>query len=216
MLTDQARENMIEQQIRPWNVIDEDVLNVMKQIPREFFVPAEYRELAFADMEIPLPGGQSMMAPKIEARMLQALAIKPGDKVLEVGTGSGYVTACLDWLSDEVTSIEIIESLSVQAQEHLAAFGIIDARLIVGDAFTHEFTSRFDVIAVTGSLPARTDRFEKLLANGGRLFQVVGQGPSARAQLVTRVADEVFHREELFETGLPPLINAPEPARFVF
>ncbi|MGD8236472.1 MAG: protein-L-isoaspartate O-methyltransferase, partial [Chromatiales bacterium] len=163
---------MIEQQIRPWNVIDEDVLNVMKQIPREFFVPPEYKELAFADTEIPLPGGQSMMAPKIEARMLQALAIKPGDKVLEVGTGSGYLTACLDWLSDEVTSVEIFESLSTQAQEHLAAFGILDAKLIVDDVFTHEFNSLFDVIAVTGSLPTPTDRFEKLLANGGRLFQV--------------------------------------------
>jgi protein-L-isoaspartate(D-aspartate) O-methyltransferase len=216
MLTDQARENMIEQQIRPWNVIDEDVLNVMKQIPREFFVPAEYKELAFADTEIPLPEGQSMMEPKIEARMLQALAIKPGDKVLEVGTGSGYVTACLDWLSDEVTSVEIFESLSTQAQEHLAAFGILDAKLIVDDVFTHEFNSLFDVIAVTGSLPTPTDRFEKLLANGGRLFQVVGQGASARAQLVTRVADEIFHREELFETALPALINAPEPESFVF
>ena len=137
MLTDQARENMIEQQIRPWNVIDEDVLNVMKQIPREFFVPPEYKELAFADTEIPLPEGQSMMAPKIEARMLQALAIKPGDKVLEVGTGSGYLTACLDWLSDEVTSVEIFESLSTQAQEHLAAFGILDAvdRQVIDQAF---------------------------------------------------------------------------------
>lgn len=207
---------MIEQQIRPWNVIDEDVLNVMKQIPREFFVPAEYSELAFADTEIPIAEGQSMMAPRIEARMLQALAIKPGDRVLEVGTGSGYVTACLDWLSDEVTSIEIFESLSSQAQEHLAAFGITDAKLLVGDAFSHEFTALFDVIAVTGSLPVRTDRFEKLLAKGGRLFQVVGQGASAKAQLVTRIGEEVFHREELFETALPPLINAPEPERFVF
>jgi len=216
MLTDQARENMIEQQIRPWNVVDEDVLNIMKQIPREFFVPAEYKELAFADTEIPIAEGQSMMEPKIEAHMLQALAIKPGDRVLEIGTGSGYITACLDWLSDEVTSIEIFESLSEQAKEHLAAFGILDAKLIVGDAFDYEFNALFDVIAVTGSLPVPTDRFEKLLANGGRLFQVVGQGASARAQLVTRVAEEIFHREELFETALPPLINAPEPERFVF
>ena len=216
MITDQARDNMIEQQIRPWNVIDEDVLNVMKQIPREFFVPEEYKELAFADIEVPLAEGQSMMEPKIEARMLQALAIKPGDKVLEVGTGSGYVTACLDWLSDEVTSIEIFESLSEQAREHLAAFGIVDAELLVGDVFTQDFFTDFDVIAVTGSLPAPTDRFEKMLANGGRLFQVVGQGASARAQLVTRIDDDVFQREELFETALAPLLNAPEPDSFVF
>jgi protein-L-isoaspartate(D-aspartate) O-methyltransferase len=216
MITDQARENMIEQQIRPWNVIDEDVLNVMKQIPREFFVPDEYKELAFADIEIPLAEGQSMMAPKIEARMLQALAIKPGDKVLEVGTGSGYVTACLDWLSDEVTSIEIFESLSEQAREHLAAFGIVDANLLVGDVFTEHFYTDFDVIAVTGSLPVPSDKFEKMLATGGRLFQVVGQGASARAQLVTRIADDVFQREELFETALAPLVNAPEPDSFVF
>ena len=216
MITDQARENMIEQQIRPWNVIDEDVLNVMKQIPREFFVPDDYKELAFADIEVPLAEGQSMMEPKIEARMLQALAIKPGDKVLEVGTGSGYVTACLDWLSDEVTSIEIFESLSEQAREHLAAFGIVDAQLLVGDVFAQDFYSNFDVIAVTGSLPVPTDRFEKMLAEGGRLFQVVGQGASARAQLVTRIADDVFQREELFETALAPLLNAPEPDSFVF
>ena len=216
MLTDQARENMIEQQIRPWNVIDEDVLNVMKEIPREFFVPEEYKDLAFADTEIPIGEDQSMMSPKIEARMLQALAIKPGDRVLEVGTGSGYITACLDWLSDEVTSIEIFESLSRQAQEHLAAFGIQDAKLIIDDVFSHEFLSLFDVIAVTGSLPVPTERFEKLLATGGRLFQVVGQGASATAQLVTRVTEEVFHREDLFETALPPLLNAPEPKRFSF
>ena len=216
MITDQARENMIEQQIRPWNVIDEDVLRVMKQIPREFFVPDEYRELAFSDIEIPLTEGQSMMAPKIEARMLQALNIKPGDNVLEVGTGSGYITACLDWLSDEVTSIEINESLSDQAKEHLAAFGIVDARLIVDDVFDYPFNRQFDVIAVTGSLPLETDYFEKLLADGGRLFQVVGEGASASARLITRVSEGIYHREELFETALAPLVNAPEPDRFEF
>lgn len=216
MITDQARENMIEQQIRPWNVIDVDVLNIMKEIPREFFVPDEYKELAFADTEIPIGEGQVMMAPKIEARMLQALSINPGDRVLEVGTGSGYVTACLDWLSDEVTSIEIDESLSNQAREHLAAFGIVDARLYVDDVFDYPFGDNFDVIAVTGSLPIATDFFEKLLNDRGRLFQVVGEGASATAQLVTRVKGDIYTREELFETALPALINAPRPDSFTF
>ena len=120
MNQEQARFNMIEQQIRPWNVADDDVLNIMKQIPREHFVPDNYKSLAFADIQAPLANGQQMMEPKIEARMLQALQINPGDKVLEVGTGSGYITACLDWLSDEVTSIEIHEQLSQLARPDAA------------------------------------------------------------------------------------------------
>ena len=216
MNQEQARFNMIEQQIRPWNVADDDVLKVMKQIPREHFVPDNYKRLAFADIQVPLADGQQMMEPKVEARLLQALLIKPGDRVLEVGTGSGYVTACLDWLSDEVTSIEIHAQLSQQAQQHLAAIGISDVTLLVGDVFDTAPDQKFDVIAVTGGLPADSDYFEKMLAVGGRLFQIVGVGPAATAQLVTRVREDAFRRENLFEIEVAPLQNAPAVEAFVF
>ncbi len=216
MNQEQARFNMIEQQIRPWNVADDDVLKIMQQIPREHFVPDNYKKLSFADIQVPLADGQQMMEPKVEGRLLQALQIKPGDKVLEVGTGSGYLTACLDWLSDEVTSIEIHEQLSQQAQQHLAAIGISDVTLIVGDVFDATPDEKFDVIAVTGGLPAGSDYFEKMLAVGGRLFQIVGVGPAATAQLVTRVRADAFRRENLFETEIDPLQNAPAVEAFVF
>ena len=134
MQTEEARLNMIEQQIRPWNVINDDVLAVMQQVPREFFVPENYHDLAFADIEIPLIGEQKMMAPKIEAHMLQALDIKPGERVLEIGTGSGYITACLAWLSGDVTSFEIHPELAETAKKHLAAIGT-EAHIMAGDAF---------------------------------------------------------------------------------
>ncbi len=216
MNQEQARFNMIEQQIRPWNVSDDDVLNIMKQIPREHFVADNYKRLAFADIQVPLAAGQQMMEPKVEARLLQALQIKPGDKVLEVGTGSGYVTACLDWLSDKVTSIEIHEQLSQQAQQHLETIGISDVNLLVGDVFDTTPDQKFDVIAVTGGLPAVSDYFEKMLAVGGRLFQIVGVGPAATAQLITRVREDAFRHENLFETEIAPLENAPAAEAFIF
>ena len=216
MNQEQARLHMIEQQISPWNVADDDVLKIMQQIPREHFAPDNYKRLAFADIQAPLANGQQMMEPKVEARMLQALQIKPGDKVLEVGTGSGYMTACLDWLSDEVTSIEIHEQLSQQAQQHLEAIGISDVNLLVGDVFDSMPDETFDVIAVTGGLPAGSDYFEKMLAVGGRLFQIVGVGPASTAQLVTRVREDAYRRENLFETEIAPLENAPAVDAFVF
>ncbi len=216
MNQEQARFNMIEQQIRPWNVSDDGVLNIMKQIPREHFVADNYKRLAFADIQVPLAAGQQMMEPKVEARLLQALQIKPGDKVLEVGTGSGYMTACLDWLSDKVTSIEIHEQLSQQAQQHLETIGISDVNLLVGDVFDTTPDQKFDVIAVTGGLPAVSDYFEKMLAVGGRLFQIVGVGPAATAQLITRVREDAFRRENLFETEIAPLENAPAAEAFIF
>lgn len=216
MNQEQARFNMIEQQIRPWNVADDDVLNIMKQIPREHFVPDNYKSLAFADIQAPLADGQQMMEPKIEARMLQALQINPGDKVLEVGTGSGYITACLDWLSDEVTSIEIHEQLSQLAQQHLESIGICDVNLVVGDVFATAPDQKYDAIAVTGSLPTSSDYFEKMLAVGGRLFQIVGTGPASTAQLVTQVRDGAFRRQNLFETEIAALENAPQAEAFVF
>ena len=215
MQTEQARLNMIEQQIRPWNVVDDDVLAVMQQIPREFFVPEKYHDLAFADTEIPLDHGQHMMAPKIEAHMLQSLAIKPGDKVLEIGTGSGYITACLAWLSGDVTSIELHADLAENAAKHIAAIGT-EAKIVTDDAFELNTSERYDVIAITGSLPVRTDFFENLLKDGGRLFQVIGEGASATAELVTRVDGDLIKRKSLFETSLAPLDNAPKKESFSF
>jgi protein-L-isoaspartate(D-aspartate) O-methyltransferase len=213
----QARHNMIVQQIRPWAVFDEDVLEVMEQMPREGFVPERFVHLAFADTEIPIGHDQSMMSPKVEARMLQALKIRPGDRVLEIGTGSGFVTACLAWLSGDVTSIDIFEDFTLAAAEKLAAQGIDRVTLLTGDAMAGPVAGGpFDVIAVTGGLPLPTDHFERQLREGGRLFEVVGEGPAARARLATCVREGACRRETLFETRLDPLVNAARRAAFAF
>jgi protein-L-isoaspartate(D-aspartate) O-methyltransferase len=212
-----ARHNMIVQQIRPWDVADEDVLEVMEQMPREAFVPERFAHLAFADTEIPIGHGQSMMAPVVEARMLKSLQVKPGDRVLEIGTGSGYITACLSWLSGEVTSIDIQEDFTLTAGEKLRSQGIDHVTLLTGDAMAGPMADGpFDVIAVTGSLPLATDHFERQLGEGGRLFEVVGTGPAAEARLVTCIRDGVCVTQSLFETRLEPLFNAPRPDTFVF
>ena len=214
---EQARFNMIEQQIRPWNVSDSRVLELLADVPREDFVPPEHRNLAFADLNLPLGHGQAMMAPRVEARMLQALDVQPSDFVLEVGTGSGYVTACLARLAARVLSVEIIPEFKYAAQEKLAAHGIGNATLRVGDASRGwEPERRYDVIAVTGSLPLYTDAFQEGLAIGGRLFVIAGEPPVMEALRVTRTAPDGWVREALFETELPPLINAPVPQRFEF
>jgi protein-L-isoaspartate(D-aspartate) O-methyltransferase len=212
-----ARHNMVVQQIRPWDVIDERVLEVVQAIPRERFVPPAYLGLAFADIEVPLAHDQAMMPPKLEARMMQALAIRPEDTVLEVGTGSGFVTACLARLARQVTSLEIHPDLSAAAAERLEELGIGNAELRVEDAFNAEFDGDgFDVIILTGSLPVYTDRFERLLKPGGRLFAVIGSEPAMEATLVTRIDADAMQREGLFETVVVPLINAPQPEAFVF
>jgi protein-L-isoaspartate(D-aspartate) O-methyltransferase len=215
MQSEEARHNMIECQIRPWNVVSDDVLTLLQQIPREFFVPSEYKDLSFADMEIPLGHGECMMAPKIEAHALQCLDIHPGERVLEVGTGSGYLTACLAWLSGNVTSIEQHADFAKSASEKLAALDF-EAKIITGDAFELDEIEIFDVIVVTGGLPQRTDFFEQHLADGGRLFQIVGKGASAKAEVVTAVGDNAFKRRTILETAIKPLTNAPETSGFSF
>ncbi|HQU15278.1 MAG: protein-L-isoaspartate O-methyltransferase [Chromatiales bacterium 21-64-14] len=214
---EQARFNMIEQQIRPWDVLDPRILDLVAALPREAFVPEAYRNLAFADLNIPLGHGQVMMAPKMEARMLQALDVGHTDSVLEVGTGSGYVTACLAALGGHVFSVEIVPELKYAAQKRLAERGIENVTLRVGDASAGwDPARRYDVIAVTGSLPMYTDVYQKRLSVGGRLFVIAGQAPIMEALLVTRTAPDGWTRESLFETDLPPLINAPAPACFEF
>jgi protein-L-isoaspartate(D-aspartate) O-methyltransferase len=214
---ERARHNMIQQQIRPWEVMDQRVLDTLQAIPREDFVPGGYRGLAFADIEVPIGHGEVMLAPKIEAKLLQALAIQPTDRVLEVGTGSGYLTACLARLSGHVVTIDRHGDFAEQARARLTALGIGNVEYLTGDAFATELAAApFDVIAVTGSMPLPSDRLEGLLNDGGRLFAVIGEPPAQEAQLVIRIREGVLRRENLFETVVPPLQNAPRPEAFVF
>jgi len=216
--TEKARFNMIEQQIRPWDVLDRRVLEVFEEVPREAFVPEAYRNLAFADIEIPIGLGEAMMAPKVEARMLQALAVQPKDQVLEIGTGSGFVTACLARLAAWVTSMEIHPEFIETARARLAEQQITNPELRTGDALGQLGEQRYDVIAVTGSLPLADQSHElaQYLALGGRMFVVIGEAPVMEATLVTRIWEDQYTVESLFETELRALINARTPQRFRF
>ncbi len=220
MELEQARFNMIEQQIRPWDVLDQRVLDLLASVPREDFVPEAYRRLAYADIAIPLDEGEVMMHPKLEARMLQAVDLHPTDVVLEIGTGSGYVTALLATMTRHVYSVEIHPALSETAAARLAARGLENVTLEVGDASRgwDGGGRRYDVIVITGSLPQLPASFQNKLNRGGRLFAVVGEAPVMEAVLVRREGPHAhdFSREALFETEVPPLRNAPRPRRFVF
>lgn len=212
---EQARFNMIEQQIRPWDVLDPQVLEVLASTPREAFVPAAHRALAFSDISIPLGHDQYMMPPRVEGRLLQALAIGPDDSILEIGTGSGYVTACLARLGKQVTSVDIVPEFTEQARAKLAAHGINNVALDTRDAARGwDHRERFDVIAVTGSLPALHEGFHESLNIGGRLFVVAGEPPIMEALLITRISEREWTTESLFETSLPPLLNATAPSAF--
>lgn len=212
-----ARRNMLLQQIRPWEVIDERVLAAMEQIPREQFVAESQRGMAFADVALPLAHGETMMEPKLEARMLQALAIHPGERVLEVGTGSGYVTACLTAIGGPLTSIDIHGDFVDAAKTRLAALGRGPVDWRTGDIYDFGSpASGYDAIAVTGSLPVYDERLQAHLAIGGRLFVIVGEAPAMQAMLVTRVDQDAFRQESLFETAVAPLRNARQPERFHF
>jgi protein-L-isoaspartate(D-aspartate) O-methyltransferase len=214
---EQARFNMIEQQIRPWDVLDSRVLQVLADTPREQFVPEAYASMAFVDMEVPLGEGEVMMAPKVEGRLLQALELQPSDVVLEVGTGSGYLTACLARLAAQVDSVERIEAFKLAAQRRLADLGIDNAGLRTGDASRGwDQRPRYDAIAVTGSMPEYHDGFEAQLALGGRLFVIVGEPPIMEAMLVRRVGESSYARSVLFETSIPPLVGLEKAPEFVF
>ncbi len=211
-----AREQMVEQQVRAWDVLDGRVLDILRKVPREAFVPNEFRDLAYADTAIPLAHGVTMMTPMQVGRLLQALSITPNDQVLEVGTGSGFLCACLAGMAAKVHSIDIHEDFTAQASRRLEEQGVRNVRLETRDANTLDEQSVYDVIAVTGSLPKYTGNFEKALKIGGRLFVVVGPGPVMEAMLVTRLSSDKWVREVLFETSLPPLANSPKPEGFRF
>jgi protein-L-isoaspartate(D-aspartate) O-methyltransferase len=213
---EQARFNMVEQQIRPWDVLDSEVLDLLKKIKREQFVPLDQRALAFMDVEIPLGHGVKMWSPKLEARALQALALKQGDHVLEVGTGSGYLTALLAHLAKHVTSVEIVAALSAVAERNLAACHIDNVTLYVGDAASGWDAMQYDAIVLTGSVPLQPTALLNNLKIGGRLFAVIGDAPAMQARLFTRISTGEFEIVTLFETSVEPLLNAQQPQRFVF
>jgi protein-L-isoaspartate(D-aspartate) O-methyltransferase len=217
---DIARFNMIEQQVRPWRVLDERVLRVLGELPREAFVPDAYQALAYADIDIPIGTDTCMLAPKVVGRMLQALQVRDGDKVLEIGPGTGYVTACLARLGGRVIGVEIDPALAEGAQERLAAMQLRRVEVRTADAMTSRVDGGpFDVIAVTGSLPSEESvpMLAQQLTPGGRLFVIVGEDPVMQARLETRIGPgSDLRREELFETSVPALRNVPQPERFVF
>ncbi len=214
---ERARFNMVEQQIRPWEVLDQRVLDLLFQVRREEFVPPQYRALAFADMEIPIGHGEKMLAPRLEARLLQELAPQPGDKILEVGTGSGYMTALLANLGGHVYSVDIVAEFMQASGAKLGAQGISNVTLETGDAARGwEKHAPYDAIVLTGSLPVLPDAFQKSLRPGGRLIAVVGEPPVMEALLITCVAAGACNSTGLFETCIAPLRNALQPERFVF
>ncbi|MGD9889018.1 MAG: protein-L-isoaspartate O-methyltransferase [Halothiobacillaceae bacterium] len=214
---EQARFNMVEQQVRPWDVLDARVLQALRSVRREVFVPQEFAQQAFSDVMLPLPHGQYMMSPVVEGRLLQALSVKEGERVLEIGTGSGFLAACFSQLGAVVTSVEIFSELSEQAQKKLIKEGYSNVVLETGDAsqgWNDHHT--YDVIAITGALPLIPETFKTKLNVGGRLFAVVGKEPAMEAMLLTRNTENDWQIKSLFETYLPYLVHAKPNVKFSF
>jgi protein-L-isoaspartate(D-aspartate) O-methyltransferase len=211
-----ARQQMVDQQIRTWEVLDPRVLDALSAVPREAFVPPEYGELAFADAPIPIGFGHAMLAPKLQGRILQALGVRAADSVLEIGSGTGYLSACLGLLGASTHSIDIRSEFIAISRENLRSVPGASVHFENRDAFDAESLSEYDVIAVTGSMPVYDARFERSLRVGGRLFATVGAAPVMDAILVRRVDSNEWTRESLFETVIEPLINATAIPKFVF
>lgn len=216
MKTEFARQQMVEQQVRAWDVLNPGILEVLKTVPREQFVPAGFETLAFADTEIPIGHGQMMMTPTLEGRVLQALALDASDKVLEIGTGTGFLSACIARLADRVTSVDIVEDFLKTATANLEDSGISNVELLTMDATKDMPDETFDAIAVTGSIQTFDARFVTALEPGGRLFVVVGDAPAMDARLITRTGDNDWQTESLFETELLPLVHGSKPPQFLF
>jgi protein-L-isoaspartate(D-aspartate) O-methyltransferase len=211
-----ARRQMIDQQVRAWDVLDENVLQALAAVPREHFVPAAYRDVAFADTAIPLGHGQSMFSPQLEGRCLQALAVGREDDILEIGTGSGFFAACLARLGRRVRTLEVFEDLAAAAEAALKSHSVTNVTVEFADASKLPAEPQYDVIAMTASLPVYDNRFEQALKPGGRLFVVVGTGVVMTARLVTRVGEDQWARDELFETVVPAMIHARGKDPFTF
>lgn len=221
MNIEQARFNMIEQQIRPWDVLDQDILDLLVVVKREAFVPAAYKGLAFFDTEIPLPCGENMLTPKLEARILQEIAVQKHENVLEIGTGSGYMAALLCYKARHVTSIEIEPTLKALADQNLSDYGIGNVTTYQGDG-AQGWTgadgnpASYDVIVISGSLPVLPDAFLKQLKVGGRIFAIIGEAPVMTGQIISRMSDTGYSTVNLFETNVKPLRNAFTPSHFSF
>ena len=216
MNTDYARLQMVNQQVRGWNVYDEDVLAMLRKLPREDFVPESFESLAFADTAIPLDHGEYMMTPTQEGRLLQALGLGGSDDVLEIGTGSGFMTACLATLARHVTSVDIYQDFTDSAQRKLAGAGIENVELMQMDATRELPDGKFDAIAVTGSIQSFDPRFVEALSPQGRLFVVVGDSPAMEAKLITRTDEHDWQTLSLFETDIAPLVHGALPPQFSF
>jgi protein-L-isoaspartate(D-aspartate) O-methyltransferase len=214
---EQARANMVEQQIRTWEVLDQEVLDLLYVVPREEFVPEQHRALAFSDLEIPLGEGERMWQPKLEARVLQEIALKKTDRVLEVGTGSGYLTALMAQRAARVVSVEIRPALAAFGRRNLERQGVDNAVVEIGDA-SHGWPRHapYDAIVLTGSTPVLPNTFVDQLNPGGRLFAVVGEAPAMKARLITCTAPGACRSVDLFETVIRPLVNAEQLRRFRF
>ena len=216
MNIDFARLQMVNQQVRGWNVYDEDVLSTLRELPREQFVPAAYEALAFADIEIAIGHGEHMMTPTVEGRVLQALGLAGNERVLEVGTGSGFLTACLAKLAADVTRIDIYDDFLQKAENSLDACGISNVELLRMNAIEELPQGGFDAIAVTGSLQSFDPRFVEALNPQGKLFVVIGDAPVMEAKLVERIEENNWQTVSLFETTLSPLVDGALPPQFSF
>ncbi|QGZ60838.1 protein-L-isoaspartate O-methyltransferase family protein [Paraburkholderia acidisoli] len=217
MNIEQARFNMIEQQIRPWDVLDQDVLNLLSIVKREHFVPAAYTEIAFADLELPLPNGQHMLAPRVEARVLQELAVKKHESVLEIGAGSGYMAALLAHRAQKVLTVEIDTELAEFARANFVKNGVLNAEVVAGDGARGWATNApYDVICVSGGLPVVPQELLEQLKVGGRLAAFVGGAPVMEAQIITRIDEKQFRIAAVFETYVEALQNAVQLPRFKF
>src|SRR5256714_14060515 len=216
MHTADAREQMIEQQVRAWDVLDARVLEVMRRVPRELFVPSAQRYRAYADVEVPLARGQHMLRPSVAGRLLQALVPEAGEAVLQIGAGSGFVTACLRALAQRGCALEIFPELADAARRNLAALGMRDVGGPDADALATGHGARYGAIALTASLPLYDARFERMLTPGRRLFVVVGEAPVMEARLVRRTAEDASSTHSLFETVIDPLVHAVRPAGVTF
>lgn len=217
MNLEQARTNMVEQQIRTWEVLDQEVLDLLYVVPREDFVPPQHRALAFSDLELPIGEDQRMWQPKLEARVLQELMLKKTDRVLEVGTGSGHMTALMAHRAGHVVSVEINPKLAAFGRANLERHGVDNVTLEIGDAARGwPAHAPYDAIVLTGSTPVLPRAFFEQLAAGGRLFAVVGEAPAMRARLVVCSAPGAWRSTDLFETVIAPLANAEHPPRFRF
>ena len=214
---DQARFNMVEQQIRPWEVLDGQVLELLESTHREDFVPVRYRKMAFSDIAIPMDHGQHMMKPVVEGRLLQSLELQADETVLEIGTGSGFITACLAQMAKRVVSVDIYEQFTNEAADKLKEKGLTNVELETGDAMTGwQPEQAHDVLVVTGSVEEVPDHFRGWVNPGGRMFVVCGESPAMEARLLTKLNATEWRKESLFETDLARLVNAEKAPEFEF